>query len=450
MTTIPNAVTNLLAPDLTACFTRSTFRRFVFLILAAILTTGARTVSNLVRMAGSLGDGDVSAYQRVFSRRRWSTWEVAHGLCSLILRHLVPEGVVHLAGDDTVDEHRGAKVYGKGCHRDPVRSSHSHTAFRWGHKWVVLSIVVRLPFARRPWALPVLVALYRPKSWNKKHKRAHRTPPEILEGLVSVLLRWFPERRFRLSADGNFGTHRMARFAHCHERQLTFVSRFYANANLYDLPCPVKGSKVGRPRVKGLKALSPKQVVAKTKHRSHLIVSWYGGEGRDVEIVTGVGHWYKHGMGLVRVRWVFVHDLSGTHRDEYFFTTETRLPPKTLVETYTERWSIEVTFEESRAYLGFGTTRCYSEKAVLREAPFLLWLYSFVVVMYVKLTPGRSPKIFIHWRGKEVVTFSDVLTGLRRWLWRNWGFENPRNKKGFAKLPRKFQETLLAALAPAA
>ncbi len=50
---------------------------------------------------------------------------------------------------------------GKGCHRDPVRSTHSYTAYRWGHKWVVLAILVKFPFASRAWALPVLAALYR-------------------------------------------------------------------------------------------------------------------------------------------------------------------------------------------------------------------------------------------------------------------------------------------------
>lgn len=166
--------------------------------------------------------------------------------------------------------------------------------------------------------------------------------------------------------------------------------------------------------------------------------------------MSGVGHWYKGGEGLVPLRWVFVHDLAGTHRDEYFFSNDTRLAPRFIVETYTERWSLEVTFEESRGYLGFGTTRCRSETSVLKAAPFLLWLYSLVVVMYAILAPGRRPKIFIRWLGKDVVTFSDVITGLRRWLWRTWGFENPRNKRGFAKLPREFQETLLGALAPAA
>ena len=88
----------------------------------------------------------------------------------------VPDGPVSLAGDDTVDEHRGAKVYGKGCHRDPVRSTHSYTAYRWGHKWVVLAILVQFPFATRPWALPVLVALYRSAGEGPKAKAQAARP----------------------------------------------------------------------------------------------------------------------------------------------------------------------------------------------------------------------------------------------------------------------------------
>jgi hypothetical protein len=42
--------------------------------------------------------------------------------------------------------------HGKGCHRDPVRSTHSFTAYRWGHNWVVLALLARLPFCHRRWA----------------------------------------------------------------------------------------------------------------------------------------------------------------------------------------------------------------------------------------------------------------------------------------------------------
>ena len=85
-----------------------------------------------------------------------------------------------------------------------------------------------------------------------------------------------------------------------------------------------------------------------------LNVAWYGGERRRVEVVTGIGLWYKSGRPLVPVRWVFVRDRTGTHRDEYFFTTDVTMSPQAVIETYTGRWNIETTFQEARSYLGPG------------------------------------------------------------------------------------------------
>src|SRR5262249_35464077 len=155
MTIIPELLQPMLRPMADA-FTRPTFKRFFTLMAAAILNTGRRTVSNLLRTAGGLATGQPSSYHSVFSRRRWSTWTLARALAGRLLRRFAPDEPVPLAGDDTVDEHRGGKVYGKGRHRDPVRSTHSYTAWRWGPKWVVLAILVQFPFASRPWALPVL------------------------------------------------------------------------------------------------------------------------------------------------------------------------------------------------------------------------------------------------------------------------------------------------------
>ncbi len=75
-------------------------------------------------------------------------------MIGFILDRFVPDGPVHLAGDKTVDEHPGKNVHGKDRHRDAVRSSHSYTAFRYGHKRVVLSILVDLRGTNRPLALP--------------------------------------------------------------------------------------------------------------------------------------------------------------------------------------------------------------------------------------------------------------------------------------------------------
>jgi hypothetical protein len=110
--------------DSLACaFTRPTFLRLVVLALATILTIGGRTICNLLRTLGALAPGHPSSYHRVFCKRRWSSWRLARGLAGWVFDRLAPEGRIFLAGDDTVDEHPGDNVFGKGCHRDPVRST---------------------------------------------------------------------------------------------------------------------------------------------------------------------------------------------------------------------------------------------------------------------------------------------------------------------------------------
>jgi hypothetical protein len=106
-------------------FARPTYNRFLVLLLGAILTTGRCTITNLLRTVQHQAPGHLSSYHRVFSQRRWSTWVLARALTSFLLTYVVPPGPVLLAGDDTVAEHPGPQVFGKGRHRDGVRSTHS-------------------------------------------------------------------------------------------------------------------------------------------------------------------------------------------------------------------------------------------------------------------------------------------------------------------------------------
>lgn len=85
---------------LAAAFTRPTAERFVVLLFAAILTTGCRTILNMLRTVNQLAPGHPSSYHRVFSKRRWSLWRLGRALAGYILTRWVPTGTVALAGDD--------------------------------------------------------------------------------------------------------------------------------------------------------------------------------------------------------------------------------------------------------------------------------------------------------------------------------------------------------------
>jgi hypothetical protein len=431
-------------------FSTPTYHRFLVLVLAAVLTTGRRTISNLVRTVRYKAPGHVSSYHRVFSQRRWSTWALARTLMMFLLDHVLPPGPVLLAGDDTVTEHPGPKVFGKGRHRDGVRSTHSYTAYRWGHKWVVVSVLVKLPITTRSWALPVLAALYRPPEWDRVHGTRHKTPAHMARLLLARLMRWFPDRHFIFVGDTGYGTSETARFCQQHRQHLTVVSKFYGDAALYEPPPPRTRRTIGRPRVKGRKLASPQEVVANTATRSRLMVAWYGGTTRAIEVVTDTGHWYRIGEDLVAVRWVYVHDATGTHRDEYLFTTDLQMPPHQIVECYTQRWSIETTFQECREYLKLESTKCYGKETVLRCTPCLFGLYTMIVLLYLQLPDSLHSPFVLSWHGKTTVTFSDMMLCVRRAIWQQWFFQTPATTTAFSKLPMSLQETILYALAPAA
>ncbi len=427
-------------------FSSPTYNRFVLLAVGAVLTTGRRTVANVVRTLGPFAPGDLSDYQRVLNRAPWPILKLGCCLARSVLARFPPDGPVVLVGDDTVEGHKGPKVYGKARHRDPVRSTRSYTAFKYGHRWVVLAVLVKVPGATRPWALPVLADLYRSEQDNRARGRPHRTPAQLMARLLRLILIRLPGRGFVFVGDAGYGTHEFARFCHRHRRRLTLVSKLHPDANLHEPPSPYSGT--GRPRVKGAALPKPRETAAGSRLTART-VGWYGGGIRRVGVAGGTGHWHKSGKGLVPLRWVYVRDLEGTHREEFFFTTDPALSAAGIIAHYTGRWNLETTFQESRAHLGLSTTRGRSERTVLRAAPCLLCLYSVVALAHAAL-PGTAGGASVSWRGKAGLSFSDALCRVRRHLWCEGVLGHPDPGGGVLKLPADLREVLLTTLAPAA
>jgi hypothetical protein len=449
MLCLPSAAEPLFM-SLSIAYTRPTFQRIIPLIVGAILTLGRRTVTAVLRTLGGLALADPSTYHRVFSRAVWSLWPLGKVLATAILRLIPPEEPVLVPMDDTTTQHRGPNVYGKGRHHDAVRSTHTHVVWRWGHRWVVLAMSVKFPFTSRRWALPVLAALYRPRELNVSEGRRHKTATDLARQMMAVLIHWFPERKFVFLGDGGYACHELAMFCHRHGAHATLVSRFHGNATLHAPPPPPRKGRKGRRPAKGAKLPTPQQMVKKSR-RTKGTVSWYGGGQRRVEWVSGTGLWYRSGCGLVPIRWVFVHDLQGTHRDEYFYTTDTSLEPEQIISWFTARWPIETTFQEVRAHLGFETTRQRVVNSVLRTGPCLLGLFSLVSLVFAEhVRRHRVHPMATDWYQKPELTFSDAIATVRRLFWEHSIFEKPADHDTFQKLPARLRLLLLDQLSRAA
>ena len=449
MLTIPSAAEQLFV-QFSPAFTQPTFQRILPLTIGAIIAVGRRTVTAVLWTMRSAVDGHCSTYHRVFSRASWSLWPLGKVLAGAILHFIPAQEPVLVPIDDTTAQHRGKHVYGKGCHHDAVRSAHKHIVYRWGHRWIVLAISVKFPFAPRRWALPVLCALYRPEELSLAENRRHKTAPHLARQLMAVMIHWFPQRKFVFLGDGGYASHELAMFCYRHGRHATLVSRYHADANLYAPPPKPTKKRTGRPRTKGRKLPKPEQLVARRK-LIPATVSWYGGSERKVKLTGDTGWWYKAGKGLVPVRWVFVHDVQGTHRDEYFYTTDTSLSLQQIASWFTARWPIETTFQEVRAHLGFETPRQYVAKSVLRTAPCLLGLFSIICLIFAQ--HERFHRIELRrtqWYVKAEPTFSDVIATVRRLFWQESIFAKASDHSGFNKLPSKLRNMLLDYLSQAA
>ena len=113
--------------------------------LGWILCSGKRTMTGMIRAAGTHAPKSHDAYQGFFSKAHWeidTLWEILVD----ILCHLLPKDKpILLVGDDSLIKHYGRKIWGAGLYRDAVRSSKKYPAYAWGLNWVVLTMVIELP-----------------------------------------------------------------------------------------------------------------------------------------------------------------------------------------------------------------------------------------------------------------------------------------------------------------
>ncbi|WP_043756907.1 hypothetical protein, partial [Imhoffiella purpurea] len=58
--------------------------------------------------------------------------------------------------------------------------------------------------------------------------------------------------------------------------------------------------------------------------------------------------WHRSGWAPLPIRWVLVADPEGKLPTQAFFSTDLTMTPARIVELFVWRWSLEVTFEETR------------------------------------------------------------------------------------------------------
>jgi len=396
------------------CFTAPSMASFVTLMAGWALDLRRHTVTEVIRAAGAVGRKHISSYHRFFSRARWTTDEVGLTLGAQVIERFASDGVVRLIVDDTLGRHTGKRIAAASMHRDPLLSTGRMPFFHWGHVWVVLSIEVTL--FDKSWALPVLFRLHRSEKRCKAENKPYRKLTEHARELVELLVERYPARRFELLGDAAYTN---ATLIKGRSSNVTLIGRGRLDAALYAPADPRRRGQMGRPRVRGNRVASPaRQAQRKSAPWKKLVVQVYG-RTVTVRVLVLDALWYV-AAGGERMRLVVVRDFPGHQKDDVFVSTDPTLSPRHIIEAFSKRWSLEVTFHEVKGKLGFEDPQNRTERAVERTAPLALISYSLILLWYVQFGQrSRAAKLpTVPWYAhKAGTTFSDMLATLRRASW---------------------------------
>ena len=131
MINLPSVAEPLLM-SFSIAFTEPTFRRSLVLLVGTILSKGRHTITNLLWNVGDLAEGEPTTTTASFIAHPGRCGNSVEGMATAVIELAAHEDWIRVVVNCTVAEHKGKKVYGKGCHHDSVRSTDNHSVFPLG------------------------------------------------------------------------------------------------------------------------------------------------------------------------------------------------------------------------------------------------------------------------------------------------------------------------------
>ena len=385
-----------------ASFTAPSHVLFVTLMCGWVMTPVRRTITHIITTIDPRSRRPHDAYHRLVRDGIWDMVGLWCTLTTAMVDRLVPAGSVVLIDiDDTLFHKSGRNVDGAGLFRDAVRSGRNRTVHALGLNVVVATLRVRPPWPGTPIALPVAARIRR--------KGDGPTTVELARAILFDLAGWLPDRQIEVACDGAYSTL-------CADRpdRVHVTSRIRRDAATYELTPPRTGRR-GRPRKKGerlpsLAAMADTatfttgQVDLRGVTATRLVWSrtllWYGVTG-DTPVLL-----------------VVVRDPDGVQPDDFFVTTNIAACPAWVAGHYAGRWSIEVTFRDTKQALGGHQPQSWKRQGPQRTVALSLWLHAAVWLWYLHVWADRPSWTPTPWYPRKTSpSFVDALAALRTVLW---------------------------------
>jgi len=386
-----------------------TYQRGVFLALSQVLTPGSRTISRLIACAGRHLE-DWTAQYRLFSRSQWSSQALFDPVIEESVALTEQLSFIPIAGDFTHLQKSGRHIPHVHCMRDPL-SPPFHVNLIYGLRFFQLSCLIPLykegDQQSPPRSLPVsfeeVPVLPKPgsnateeeKQQYLAEQKKRPSSQKALECLKALRARFdaagVAAKKLLVALDGSF----------CNR---VFFTPVLDRIELIcrcrkDTPLCVAAPK-GSGRFYAKRRFTPEQVMRDKRRKWKTLWLFHGGAWRELRYKEVAQVYWPTGAKRRPLR-LFVLAPTAYHltkngkryyrQPAFLLTTDPESPAEVLLQTYLDRWQIEVNHREEKTTFGVGDAQVRNEHSVARQPAFAVAVYSMLLLAALKTYgPKRS------------------------------------------------------------
>jgi hypothetical protein len=423
-------------------------RRAIEHALSLPLVLGRRTISRSICTLDRWGQ-DWSADYKLFSRSDWSTQKLFAPVVSQYLQWY-PKGPIGIALDDTRVGKSGKKIKGASWQYDPM-SPPFHVNFLYGLRFIQASLLfpcscvghggakalpVRFenaPVLKKPGKRATEEQRRRYREMKKLHNLSTQTLCSIQSLRDQADSQGGMDRDLLLTVDGSFCNRTIFR-AKLDRCQLLARCR--------------KDARLCMPAQKGDRRKYEAELFTPEQVRQDMSFPWkrariyYAGKLRSIRYKVLKGVLWRRGAATKPLRLIVIspqpyklskHARTNYREPAYLLSTDLRSSVKLLVQSYFDRWQIEVNHRDEKSLLGVGEAQVWSEKSIPKHPAFAVASYSMLLLSALRTFGTKRSKEFCplpKWR-KSTSTYStlDLLSLLRREINNETSISNYLNAK---------------------
>lgn len=395
--------------------------------IASICSLGRHTITNLIIWLNR-DQVDHSADYRLYNEYKWNVEDLFNPLLEKTLEHYQEEYII-IGADDTRIRKTGKKIPGTSWGRDPL-SPPFQVNFMWGQRFLQFSCLLPLykKFSVGPRAVPVRFIhtppLSKPgKKASDEEKMAYKErlkKENLSTRFVSEVkslreyLNTKTTKKLLMVCDGSF-CNKICMNMNIPNTEIIARTRKDSKLCFRDLS--------GGRKTYSSEKFTPEQVRQNETIEWTVAELYYGGEIRKIRFKEVKDVLWQSGTKIRPMRLIVVSPLPYVKRGvrnyrqpAYLLCTDEAATGEFLLQSYLDRWQIEVNFREEKSILGVGEAQVWNENAVYKQPAFRVACYSALLLASI-ITFQDGAKEYTEepkWRDKPKRYTCRALVGILR------------------------------------